>query len=102
MSTKRNHDRAADKTGFSVALPKKLVAELEDIAKKETRTRNGQIEHFLSESVARYWAEKSAAGKGEGQLQSLVHQTVALLEKRAAAQPPTPRTDPRSATPGQG
>lgn len=100
MTTKRNHDRAADKTAFSVALPKKLVSDLEEIAKTETRTRNRQIEHFLTESVARYWAAKS--GDEQGQLQSLVTQTVALLEKRAAAQPPTPRTDPRSATPGQG
>ena len=53
---KKSHERSPDKTGFSVALPKKLVAEIKQIAKDETRSRNGQIERFLEECVMRYKA----------------------------------------------
>lgn len=57
MPSKKNHDRAPDKIGFSVALPKSLVAEIEIVAKAEHRSRNGQIEHFLAESVAKWKKE---------------------------------------------
>lgn len=53
MSSK-NHDRHPDKKGFSVALPKSLLSEIESIANQEHRSRNGQIEHFLAESVDRW------------------------------------------------
>lgn len=48
---KKSHSRAPDKIGFSIALPEKLATELQEIATRETRSRNGQIEHFLRESV---------------------------------------------------
>lgn len=48
---KRNHERSPDKRAFSVALPKALIEELGRIAKKEHRSRNGQIELFLKEAV---------------------------------------------------
>ena len=51
---KKSHDRSPDKKGFSVAIPKRLLAEIEKIAKSETRSRNGQIERFLDDCVKRY------------------------------------------------
>jgi len=56
----RTHDRAADKTAFSIAMPLTLKADLERIAAIEHRNRNGQIVHFLAESVSRYDAEKKS------------------------------------------
>lgn len=53
---KKSHDRSPDKKGFSIALPKKLVAEIQAIADDETRSRNGQIELFLKDCVRRYKA----------------------------------------------
>lgn len=50
----KSHDRAPDKKGFSVALPKKLLADIEAIAAEQHRSRNGQIEHFLQDAVDRY------------------------------------------------
>jgi hypothetical protein len=55
---KKNHDRSPDKKGFSVALPKQLLSDIEQIAKEEHRSRNGQIEHFLAESVDRWQANQ--------------------------------------------
>ena len=57
---KRSHDRAPDKLGFSVALPKRLVAEIESIAQSQHRTRNKQIEHFLDGAV-KEWLQQNAA-----------------------------------------
>lgn len=54
---KKNHARAPDKTGFSVALPNSLLWQVEQIAESEHRSRNGQIEHFLADSVARWKRE---------------------------------------------
>ena len=51
----KSHDRSPEKQGFSVALPKKLVADIQKIAKSETRSRNRQIEKFLEDSVAAYF-----------------------------------------------
>ena len=68
----RNHDRSPDKTGFSVALPKTLLEEVERIAKAEHRSRNGQIEHFLFESV-RVWKESKHLGKDESQKKPLTN-----------------------------
>lgn len=51
MKKIRNHDRSPDKQGFSVALPKVLLQQIEDIAKQESRSRNGQIEYFLGQAV---------------------------------------------------
>lgn len=56
----RSHDRAPDKKGFSIALPKQLLAEIQHIATSETRSRNGQIEKFLDDCVKQYKAMKSA------------------------------------------
>jgi hypothetical protein len=55
---KKNHTRAADKKGFSVALPIELIGQLEYIANSETRSRNKQIEHMLRQSVADYKQQK--------------------------------------------
>ena len=60
MPKKKNHDRAADKVAFSVALPKTLVAQIQAIAQADFRTRNGQIALFLTEAVERY--QKGNAG----------------------------------------
>ena len=57
LMSKKNHARAADKTGFSVALPTALTAQIEHIAAAQHRSRNGQIEHFLTDSVARWKRE---------------------------------------------
>ena len=54
MPKKKNHDRSVDKIGFSVALPKSLAAQIQAIAQGDFRTRNAQIEMFLTESVERY------------------------------------------------
>ena len=54
---KKNHDRSPDKRNFSIALPLTLIADLERIAAKETRSKNRQIEHFLSAQVDKWKAE---------------------------------------------
>jgi len=63
MKTIKNHDRAPDKKGFSVAMPKRLIAEIEDIARKENRTRNGQIYHFLERAIADWQQSEKAPGE---------------------------------------
>lgn len=55
----KSHARAADKVGFSIALPKGLADTIQRIADEEHRSRNGQIEHFLTLSVAEWKVEKS-------------------------------------------
>lgn len=57
----RNHDRAPDKKNFSIALPKTMIDDLQKIADKETRSRNRQIEHFLSQAVERWKMERKPA-----------------------------------------
>jgi hypothetical protein len=57
MST-RNHDRAPDKSNFSIALPKLLKKQLQGIAKIESRSRNRQIEKMLTEAV-RDWESRN-------------------------------------------
>lgn len=57
MSSKRSHARSADKAGFSIALPKDLIAQIVEIAAKEERSRNKQIELLLRIAVARYTGE---------------------------------------------
>lgn len=54
---KKSHARATGKTGFSVALPTALTGQIEHIAAAQHRSRNGQIEHFLTDSVARWQRE---------------------------------------------
>jgi hypothetical protein len=54
---KKSHARAAGKTGFSVALPTALTGQIEHIAAAQHRSRNGQIEHFLTDAVARWQRE---------------------------------------------
>lgn len=56
---KKSHARAAGKTGFSVALPTALTGQIEHIAAAQHRSRNGQIEHFLTDAVARWQREHS-------------------------------------------
>lgn len=55
----RNHDRSPDKKNFSIALPKGLITDLQMIADQETRSRNGQIEHFLRDAVTDWKKENS-------------------------------------------
>lgn len=62
---KKSHDRSPDKIGFSVALPKQLLAQIQEIADTEHRTRNRQIEHFLYQSVARWNADHASAKEQE-------------------------------------
>ncbi|MBC8008866.1 MAG: hypothetical protein H7067_02060 [Burkholderiales bacterium] len=58
VMNKKNHARAPGKTGFSVALPDSLIWQIEEIAAAEHRSRNGQIEHFLTDAVARWKREQ--------------------------------------------
>ena len=58
---KRSHERSTDKKGFSIALPITLINDLQAIANLETRTRNGQIEHFLTEQVKLWKAKNNPA-----------------------------------------
>jgi len=60
---KKSHERAPGKKGFSVALPEKLVAEIQAIANSETRSRNGQIEKFLEDCVKAYKSENAPEKK---------------------------------------
>ncbi|AKC83789.1 hypothetical protein IMCC26134_15175 [Verrucomicrobia bacterium IMCC26134] len=82
MTAKRPTQRDPKKVAFSVALPRALVAELEHLAKSETRSRNGQIERFLAEAVAKYHAEK-----GRPELYPLPEPD---LDKDIAPEPPPP------------
>lgn len=59
--SKKNHDRSPDKKGFSVALPRDLLAKIEEIAKEEHRSRNGQIEYFLDRSVKKWKADRTGS-----------------------------------------
>lgn len=52
MKHNKSHDRAADKMGFSIALKRSLVAEIERLAEEEGRNRNQQIVWMLGESLA--------------------------------------------------
>ena len=61
MKPKRPTQRDPSKVAFSVALPKILVWQIEQIAEAEHRSRNGQIEHFLADSVARWKRENPQA-----------------------------------------
>ena len=92
MPNKKNHDRAPDKIGFSVALPKSLVAQIEAMANDQSRSRNGQIEHFLKEAVAR-WQRDHA----EPHL--LVAEDVAAYDARP--KPPDPVGDALKVRAGQ-
>lgn len=65
---KKSHARSPDKQGFSVALPITLVRAIEDIARRESRSRNGQIEYFLHQAVLA-WQFQSAGSPATGQLQ---------------------------------
>lgn len=56
---KKSHARAADKRNFSVALPITLIDEIAAVAKRESRSRNGQIEHFLKEAVRSHIRKKT-------------------------------------------
>ena len=58
---KKSHARAAGKTGFSVALPTALTGQIEHMAATQHRSRNGQIEHFLTDAVARWQREHPAS-----------------------------------------
>ena len=57
MTTRRPTQRDTQKVAFSVALPRVLVSQVEHVAHAETRSRNGQIERFLTEAVARWKIE---------------------------------------------
>jgi hypothetical protein len=62
--SEKNHDRSPDKMGFSVALPRDLVAKIQSIAKSETRSRNAQIQRFL-ELAVREWSESQNGPPGD-------------------------------------
>jgi len=51
MKHNKSHDRAADKMGFSIALERSLVAEINRYAEAEGRNRNQQIRWMLLESL---------------------------------------------------
>lgn len=59
----KNHSRAPGKKGFSIALPVVLIDQLQRIAEKETRSRNGQIERFLEQQVEEYLKSKGPPAK---------------------------------------
>jgi len=103
----RSHDRSPEKVGFSVALPRVLCGEIEKIAAKETRTRNGQIEHFLAEAVARWHQERQGTpaasplpDQDATRLRTVVAETVALLGQRGQLAP-LPPTAPAPTRPGR-
>jgi hypothetical protein len=54
----KNHSRAPDKKGFSIALPITLIDALTTIANHENRSRNRQIQHFLEKSVQEWQSQK--------------------------------------------
>ena len=62
MSTK-NHARSPDKKGFSIALPIVLIDQIQAIAEKEARSRNGQIQKFLDESIKRWDEDRKPIAK---------------------------------------
>jgi hypothetical protein len=65
-SKTRNHERAPDKKGFSIVLRKTLLKEIEEIALRESRTRNGQIEFFLLRAVEWWRGQHALAGVSMG------------------------------------
>lgn len=54
MKPQKSHARSPDKKGFSIALPKTLIKQIEEMAQKETRSRNGQIQHMLEKMIAEH------------------------------------------------
>lgn len=87
--SQRNHSRSKDKRNFSIALPKTMIADLERIAAKETRSRNGQIEHFLAESVAAYKADQKKTEALPATLQNPM-ESHPLLKVAETSSPSTP------------
>jgi hypothetical protein len=61
MKPKRPTQRDPSKVAFSVALPRSLVAQIEEYAADQSRSRNGQIEYFLKEAVAKWQREHAKA-----------------------------------------
>ena len=77
MKHNKSHDRAADKMGFSIALERSIVAEINRYAHAEGRNRNQQIRWMLLESLG----ERAKA-------RALTHATLREIEGSA---PPPPK-----------
>lgn len=80
MSTK-SHARSPEKRGFSIALPIKLIDQIQTIADKETRSRNGQIQHLLERAIMEY--EESRDEKTHDELHSLPPPGLVRTAKKA-------------------
>ena len=100
----KNHARAPDKVGFSVALPKKLLGDIQTIADSEHRTRNKQIEHFLHESVMRWKAaqqEDEVMAAAEDPAPYGVSPEILIAAERARRQRPPVAQAPTPAEPAK-
>lgn len=77
VKTKKPIIRDPSKKNFSIAIPKTLVAKVQEIADREHRNRNSQIEHLLTLMVAEYETKHGPIFKGVDNFDTL-----------AAAMPP--------------
>jgi hypothetical protein len=59
MKKTKSHARAPGKRNFSIALPEVLIASIQSIADAESRSKNKQIEYFLTAAVREYFFEHS-------------------------------------------
>lgn len=67
MAEKRNHGRSGDQTQISVAMSKKLLAEIQELADEDQRNRNNWIVHELTKAVAKRKPKKvEGSVPGEG------------------------------------
>ncbi len=61
MNAKRSHKRAQGMTQTTIAIPVDLLAQLDQIAQHQLRSRNSLIHWMLSEQI------KTSAGRGSAQ-----------------------------------
>lgn len=107
MKPKRPTQRDPNKVAFSVALPKVLVWQIEEIAQTEHRSRNGQIEHFLAEAVAQ-WKREHPQDHGHVAEDQAPYDATPASDPAAqalrvrAAQPTPPPTAPQRTLPEAG
>ena len=92
----RNHERSPDKRNFSIALPKTMIDDLSFIAKEETRSRNGQIECFLAQSVKEW---KAAHPDGKPNILPMVAESHDPTFKPTASKGPTSYAKKKTAKP---
>ena len=81
MKTK-NHARATDKKGFSIALPVTLIAEIQKIASGERRSRNNQIELLLEEAVRIWNAERRNAENAQSKRLDSLGQKAPITQRK--------------------